>query len=222
MLYVYYGSDKKTSRAKLQGTMQSLSKRAPHAHVLRVTDEDEETVSVEDILSSQGLFHPKQLVLFDGVMSNKSIREDIFKNIKEIQKSEHVFFIYDVKFLGAHEKKLKTHAAKMEKFDKREDRAEREIKDERQDNFSLANAFGSKNRSSTWLEYRKALYRGVAPEALHGMLFWKVKDTIIKGRCGENESEFKKMVGELAEMTHQTRRDGVELEYALERFILSI
>jgi hypothetical protein len=216
MLYVYYGNDEKASRAKLQSTMQSLGKRAPHAHVLRVTDEDEETVSVEEILTSQGLFHPKQVVLFDSVMSNKSIREDIFKNIKEIQKSEHVFFIYDSKFLAAHEKKLKTYAERMERFDNREEKIKKE------DYFALANAFGSKNRSKIWIEYRKALLGGTAPEALHGMLFWKVKDTIVRGRCGENESEYKKMAGELAEMTHQTRRDGVELEYALERFILSI
>lgn len=216
MLYVYYGNDEKTSRAKLQSVMQSLGKRAPYAHMLRVTDEDEETVSVEEILSSQGLFHPKQVVLFDGVMANKSIREDIFKNIKEIQKSEHVFFIYDVKFLAAHEKKLKTYAEKMEKFDKKDEKIKKE------DNFALANAFGSKKRSSTWLEYRKALQRGAAPEALHGMLFWKVKDTIIKGRHSGDGSELRKMAGELAEMTHKTRRDGVELEYALERFILSM
>jgi len=216
MLYVYHGSDEKVSRGKLHRAMDSLQKRVPYAHILRVTEEDEDAVSIKDILESQGLFHAKHIILLDRALSNKSIREDVFKHLKEIQESPHVFFIYEGKLLSLYEKKLSQYAEKIEKSEKDEKGAKIE------NAFALANAFGSRKRPETWVEYRKALLKGSAPEALHGMLFWKVKDMLIKGRCGNREDEYKKILGVLAEMPHKTRRDGVELEYALEKFILSL
>lgn len=214
MLYVYYGTDEKASRAKLRRAMEALQKRVPYAHILRVTDESE--ISMKDILESQGLFHPKQVIFFDGALSNKAIRDDVFKYIKEIKKSEHIFFVHEEKLLAAHEKKLKQYAEKLEKSD------QKEVGSKKENAFALANALGGGKRSEVWVEYRKALLKGAVPEALHGMLFWKVKDMLLKGRCGERESEYKKMLGVLAEMPHKTRRDGVELEYALEEFILNL
>ena len=216
MLYVYYGTDEKTSRNKLRRAMDALQRRAPYAHILRVTDQDEEAVSMKAILSSQGLFHARQVVLLDGTFSNKGIREDIFKHIREIKESDHVFFLYEKKLLAAHEKKLAQHADNIEKSEHREAIGKKE------NPFALANAFGRGKRSEVWIEYRKALAKGAAPEALHGMLFWKVKDMLLKGKCGDKEDEYKEMLGVLAEMPHKTRRDGIELEYALERFILSL
>jgi len=216
MFYVYHGLDEKASRGKLRRAMDALQKRVPYAHILRITDEDEEEISLKDILESKGLFHPRRVVLFDKVLSNKVIREDIFKHLKEMKESEHIFFIYEEKISAAHEKKLSQYAEKIEKSDRKETEKKKE------NVFALANALGSGKRSDVWIEYRKALLSGAAPEALHGMIFWKVKDMLVKGISGSREDEYREMLSMLAEMPHKTRRDGVELEYALERFILSL
>ena len=65
--------------------------------------------------------------------------------------------------------------------------------------------------------YRKAIDKGEAPEALHGMLFWKVKSIIL---AGDKNKELLILLDKLITVYHEARRGNGELETGVERFIL--
>jgi hypothetical protein len=56
---------------------------------------------------------------------------------------------------------------------------------------------------------------------LHGTLFWAAKQMVLKPRGASDSLRGKKLVAELAALPHEARRSGEDLEYALERFVLS-
>ena len=88
--------------------------------------------------------------------------------------------------------------------------------------FALANALRRADKKALWVGYQRELAKGGAPEAILGVLFWAAKDMFIKSKEGTRESNrAKKLVAELAELPHEARRNGFDLEYALERFVLS-
>ena len=57
-------------------------------------------------------------------------------------------------------------------------------------------------------------------EAIHGILFWAAKDMLLKSRTDAEKARAKRFIAELAELPHESRRRGIELEYALELFVL--
>lgn len=85
--------------------------------------------------------------------------------------------------------------------------------------FQFTHAFEAKKRAEGWMLYQEALINGDAAEALHGMLFWKVKN-MMKGSRSRTPTEVRALLGDLAALPVTARRRGVELELALEQFIL--
>ena len=53
-------------------------------------------------------------------------------------------------------------------------------KKEKFNNFLIANAFANKDKLNTWIYFRQAVDKGVAMEELIGILFWKIKDMLLK------------------------------------------
>jgi len=209
MLYVFYGNDYKKARGKAHKMREALLKKEPNAHYEHITDETVH-ISIGDMVASQGLFYPKQILFLDGVFANAEIKKDALDQVKEMKQSGHVFILLEQKLLAPEVKKFTTYAEIIEKYDLK---AGGESK--KPNNFALASAFAAKKKQDAWIQYHRALYSGAAPEALYGMLFWKVKDTVLKGG---KASEY---VGMLAELPYESRRKRVEIEYALELFLLS-
>ena len=77
------------------------------------------------------------------------------------------------------------------------------------------------DKKKLWVGYQQELSLGNATEAIHGTLFWGVKQALLNARDAQNVQRSKRLLAELAELPHESRRHGEELEYALERFILS-
>lgn len=215
MLYVYYGSDEKRARSKARMTIAALQKKAPQAHEQRITTDDAEEVDIAELIASQGLFYPKRIVLFDNVLSERDVRERLFAQLTALTKSEHAFVLLERTLHQAHEKKLKAAANTMERYDVATS-AQKQNND-----FALANAYGAGNRARMWAEYHRALTSGAAPEALHGMLFWKAKQMLMQPTSSTHEKVVRTQVATLATLPSEARRRGVELEYALEQFLLT-
>jgi hypothetical protein len=214
MLYVFGGDTK--SREKMRKTLEALQKRAPLAHVMRVTDEDAEGVNIEELLSAQGLFYTKRIVVFDNALKEKIAQKKIIPHLKTMAQSEHVFLVLEETPHADILKKLTAHATKSlisESAKKKKDETD----------WSATNALEARDSKRLWLALTRAQLGGVASEMTHGQLFWKAKQMLLERRFRKwNEGEAKKLIGMLAELPHRARRRGVELEYALERFALEI
>jgi hypothetical protein len=87
----------------------------------------------------------------------------------------------------------------------------------------MANALRKSDKKALWVGYMRELEKGSAPEMVHGVLFWAAKDMLLKaGRDVATHNYATKLVAHLAELPHEARRRGEDLEYALERFLLSV
>lgn len=211
MLYVYTGTDRAKAREAMwkavhisagkQGVIERIGEGATVANdVLRT-------------LSSKGLFGGDKTIVIDGVFENEEAREALLNNIEPIAASPDTFYVFEEKIDAASLRLMKKHLAGYEKFDA--------PKKEENNVFALANALKRGEKKALWLSYVEQIGRGNAPEALHGILFWAAKSMLLAARAGtEPELRAKKLVAGLAQLPHESRRRGIELEYALEHFIL--
>ena len=213
MIYFYYGTDIERGVAKAHELIDSLRKKKPDASFFKIDSENFNDAMLEEYIGGQGLFSNKYIVFLDRLCEKKEIKERLIDNLKEIAESENIFIILEGKLDKATATKIEKKSEKMVKFYL----AEKEEK-ESYNAFALADAFGRRNKKEAWVLYRKAIDKGEAPEALHGMLFWKVK-TMILNNQGDND-ELLKLADKLVTIYHDSRRGEYELETRLEAFIL--
>ena len=92
---------------------------------------------------------------------------------------------------------------------------------EKFNNFLVANAFGQKDKLNLWIYFRQAVDRGVGMEELIGVLFWKVKDMLIKKDFRKfSEAELKSSASRLSFLLPEARKAGLDAEAAFEQFLL--
>jgi hypothetical protein len=126
-------------------------------------------------------------------------------------KSENAIVILAPKLLAAKAKKIVAKATKAYQFELRGKLPHRGF------NTNLVNALASKNKERLWLEVVRVLRAGDAPEMAHGLLHWKARDLLAKGRPGA-----RKLSLDLITLLQNSRRTGINLSESLERFALSL
>jgi len=231
MLYVYTGTDRESARAAMGRTLRAQGKRS----IIRITDAN----SVADLyaaLQGGGMFAPleisprrglvaktesltgfggKRAVVLDGIFANEEMRSVALDALPRIRASDDPFFILEGKPDAETRRTLEKHAETFERFDAKKEKEGGEI-------FALAYALKRGDKKALWVGYQRALLRDEAPEAIHGVLFWGAKDMLLRAKARSPEQRRgAELVAELAELPHKARRQGFELEYALERFVLS-
>src|SRR3989344_1804607 len=209
MMYLYLGTDREKARAKMNADIAKAAGK--DAHVLRITDAH----TIEDLraaLQGGGMFGGKRILVLEGVCLNDEMREVLLDALPSLSDSADETFIYEEKPLADLRKKLEKYAERTEKFDAPKKERDNGI-------FAIANALRSADKKALWVSYMKEIANGSAPEAIHGVLFWGAKDSLMKAGSGNGRE--KKLVAQLAALPHEARRRGEDLEYALERFVLS-
>ena len=209
MLYFFNGTDREKVRSEMD---KALAKVAKKAQIVRISDANA-VADFKTALLGSGMFGEKQTVVLDNVSANGEMREILFDQLEQLEKSDEHFFILEGKLDAATRKTIEKHAETAERFDLKKTV-------HRGDIFVLAHAMSQGDKKKMWVEYQRALQSGEAPEAIHGVLFWGAKNMFMK--LGERDHpRAAKLVAKLAELPHEARRRGFELEYALEHFLLS-
>ncbi len=241
MIYLLHGNDIQTSRKKLHILLDGLFKKRPDAEYFHITPLNYSEFSVKELVSSQGLFEQKYIVVLDNLFEDKvkenNNREELVKYLKEMQDAKHVFIFLE----GKLDKKTLT------KFEKNAEKVQEcsvvEIKKERFNTFSLTDALGKRDKKQLWTLYQKAKFEHIADEEIHGILFWQVKSMLLASvsdsakEAGLNpfvfnksksflknysEGEVGKLSKKLISLSHDARRGIHEFDVALERFILAL
>jgi DNA polymerase III delta subunit len=238
MLYLIYGNERKATLAKKKELLEMLQKKRPEAEVFTLEPDTFTFSKLESLSSSQGLFEQKHIVILDGILSQKNNKEgigDLFKNISE---SSSIFLFLDKELDTKTVSLVEKYAVKTYLFGEKK-------KTEWGNNtlFSIADAFGEKDKKKAWVLFRKALMSGSSAEEIHGTLFWQIK-TILLAKKTKNpedagmksfpfnkatrfaknfsEKELQEILSRLVDMYHSIRIDGGELEMELEKFLLEI
>lgn len=215
MLYVFSGTDREHARVALD---TALARTAKGAEIVRITDANS-LADLQATLSGAGMFGltghgGRRVVVLGDVCANEEMKTLFFAELPRLKDSEEPFFVLEGKLDAQTRKTLEKYAETSERYDTKKGREGGEI-------FALAGALKKGDRKNLWVNYQKALARHEAPEAIHGVLFWGAKDMVLKARTGAAEQRRgSQIVAELAELPHEARRSGIELEYALESYIL--
>jgi DNA polymerase III delta subunit len=210
MLYFFSGTDREKTRKALDTAVKRVVGKG---RVTRITDAN----SPEDLkaaLQGAGMFGESRVVVLDGVLVNEEMRTHVINSLAVLKASAEVVFILEEKLDADTRKKIEKYAEKSERLDAAGKKRSGDI-------FIMANALSKRDKRALWLQYQGELAKGTAPEAIHGVLFWGAKEMLLKSRTEEVRTRAQKLVAMLAELPHESRRRGEELEYALERFVLS-
>lgn len=236
MLYVIYGKDGIKSRKKLHELLDFAKKKRPEAELFRLTTENWSEDRLEELLSSQGLFDQKYTVVLDSLFEKKEIKIFVLEKLPEMQESGQLFFMIDSSLDSPSLKKIEKYAKQVQKFEKEERREEYNI-------FSVTTGLLERDRKKLWISYLDSLRKGFAPEEIHGIFFWQIKNMILASKAksqGETgltpfayknaltgtrkyrTEELLKMSNQLLGMTHSVRAGEGDIDIMLEKWVLGI
>jgi len=212
MLYLFYGSDRDKARSALN---KALEKAVRQAEILRITDAHT-LADLSSALQGPGMFSKGRVVVFDSVLGgeNDEMSAKLLGALEEIRDSEEIFYLLEGALDAATRKQVEKYAEKSEKFDAPKKERDNTI-------FALANALQKGDKKALWVGLMREFSKGAAPEAVHGLLFWGAKQMSLKARGTSERSAAEQYIMALTELPHEARRRGEDLEYALERFVLS-
>jgi hypothetical protein len=229
MIYLFHGSDVEKVRTKAFDWVAKARAKEPNLAYARLAREEITPSALADAALSGGLFVKRLLVLLDdpfpvsrtvdeevgeGETVSASILEDALDMLAD---SDNAIVILAPKLTSAKVKKITAKAKMAYEFDARAPKEEA-----RGFNAALVNALASRSREKLWLEVERALSAGDAPEMLHGLLHWKARDIMAKGNRYWKPEEARALSLSLIGLLQESRRGGLVLSLALERFALSI
>jgi hypothetical protein len=208
MLFLFTGTDSAKAREKLNAAAAKIAKGEK---TVRITDAH--TIpDLDAALAGDGMFsNGARVVILDNVLLSDEMRERVTSGLATLRDSEDVFYMYEAVLDAATRKQIEKYAEKSERFDL--------PKPAKQDTiFNLVRALQSGKKKDLWVGYQREIIAGKAPEAIHGMLFYAAKDSLLRN---PKDARARALVADLAALPHEARRAGFDLEYALERFVLT-
>ncbi len=239
MIYFLHGEDKDKARHKASELREALLKKKPDALLFKIGSENWSDALLDEKIESQGLFENKYIVFLDNVFENKEAKESVLDRLSEIAESENVFIFLEGKVDKATLTKIEKKAEKLQAFDLKEGK----VVKERFNIFSMTDALGRRDKKQLWILYTEAQAEDIAPEEIHGILWWQVKNMIVaQGASSASATDMKPFVfqkaksysqnfskNELTELAtkmitlyHESRRGKSEMASALEQFVLSV
>jgi len=183
--------------------------------IVRITDAHS-LADLDASLQGGGLFNEKKIVIFDGIVGGGSeeLAIKLLAQLPAISQMKERFYVLEGVLDASTRKMLEKHAEDSKRFDA-------EKKGERTTIFALGNALRSSDKKALWIGYHRELQKGAAPEAIHGVLFWAAKELYLSAKNASARERGAFLIAQLAELPHEARRRGFDLEYALENFALS-
>lgn len=207
MLYLYYGNDSDKARAKLNAT---LEKNGAGTDVFRITDAHT-LADLEAALMGGGMFGGVRSVVLDSTLTHDEMRGIVLERLPSLKSSSDTFYVYETALDAATKKQVEKYAEASEKFELLKHKAKETI-------FDVVRPLQDGKKKELWVAYQREIIGGNKPEAIHGMMFYAAKDALLRK---PSDARAQRLVAELAELPHEARRQGFELEYALERFVLA-
>lgn len=215
MLYLFTGDDVKNKRISYEKFIKSIPEGV---ETFSVNRNNFNKMQIESLYSGSGLFFEKSFVTFDNIFEYEDNRDFVLEKLELMGESPSSFIFLEGKLnkpiLDAF-KKIKTSEVNIFELPKE--------KKEKYNNFILANDFGAKDKLNLWIHFREAMDLGVGMEELVGVLFWKIKDMILKRDFHKlTEEQLKNSGARLSYLLPEARTSGLDTELAFEQFLLEI
>jgi hypothetical protein len=212
MLYLFSGDDAKNKLAGYEKFIKTVPKST---EIFAVSRNNFDRTQIESLYSGSSLFSATSAVVFSGVLDYEETREFALSKLKQMGESENHFIFLESKLNKPILDTFKKARAEINIFELPK------AKKEKYDNFLVANAFANKDKLNTWIYFRQAMDAGVVMEEIIGVLFWKIKDVLLKKNFAKfSEKELKNFISRISYLLPEARKQGRDAESAFEQFLL--
>jgi DNA polymerase III delta subunit len=218
MIYLFCGDDTKKKNATYEEFINSLPAQAgipKETEVFSISRNNFDKTQIESLYSGSSLFSQKSIAMFSNILDYEEPRDFILEKLKLIAESKNIFVFLEGKLAKPILDIFKKVGTELKVFELTKE------KKEKFDNFLIANAFANKDKLNTWIYFRQSVDAGASLEEINGILFWKVKDMILKKNFSKfKEEQLKNFVTKLSYLLPEARKNGRDAESALEQFLL--
>lgn len=212
MIYLFAGDDAKTKNLNYEKFIKS---ELSGLEIFNISKNDFDKIQVESFYSGSGLFFTKCAVIFSGILEKEDIQDFILEKLDFMSESINSFVFIEGKLNKPILDAFKKARAELNVFELPKE------KKEKFNNFLLANAFGQRDKLNLWIYFRQAVDLGVGMEELVGVLFWKIKDMLLKKNFVKfKEDELKNISKRLSYLLPEARKNDLDAEAVFEQFLL--
>lgn len=176
MITVFSGTDRAAKKNALAELLKSHSDR----QVLYFDAENFDQGTFLNAISGGDMFSQKYVAVLRDISLEDSF--GITDKLANMADSETVFVILENSLLKAETELLKPHAKVWKTVDLPKGR------EEKFNIFSITDAFGARDKKSTWVLLQKALRSGVASEEVLNILIWQTKNLLASQRVSMPET----------------------------------
>jgi hypothetical protein len=234
MIRFFLGEDTQESRKKGRALFERLREEHPSHNAAYFDDVFFDPTLATESFSGENLFGGQNILYFDGILDHPD-GESFYRNV--LRATDHEVIVRE----RAPNKDMITF---FERLGETSHFPLTKVAEKRMTSFAIADALGSRDKRSSWVEFEKVRRAGIAMEEVHGTIAWGFKSMLCTllmdkqsaTRTGMKEytyrtysayaknyglDELKDKLTELKEIYHKGHRGEGELEELLEHFILN-
>lgn len=205
MIYILVGNKNKEKS-------EEIKKLTKDCELVFLTIDTFSPELLSNYAGSISLFGQTLAIISDNVLKENDLNKE---KLLDFKNSNTTFIFIEDKMTMAEESKYKKYAEVL-RYEEKITKQAPKI-----NSFALADAYASRNKINTWMLYHESISTGAEPEAISGMLFWKIKMMILNGTRMFSIKELKNQSKELVALYHKAHRGEVDFVIGLEQFILS-
>ena len=214
MIYLFSGDDSKKKLSNYEKFIKTLPKET---EIFPVSRNNFNPMQVESFYSGASLFSPISTIIFEGILEQGEMRDFVLEKLKLMRDSNNSFIFVEGELNKSILEAFKKTGAEINVFELPKEKIKKF------DSFLIANAFVNKDKLNTWIYFRQAMDYGVPMEELTGVLFWKIKDMILRKNFSKfTEEELKNFVAKISYLLPKARKEGKDTESAFEQFLLEV
>jgi DNA polymerase III delta subunit len=207
MIYILSGND--------------TSKRTPYVNTLTKNRQridlrlgEASLSTLIDYARNTSLFGDTPIICIESMIGQGDVSFDI-KTLEVLKDSPTTFIFLEDKLLKKDETRYKKYAT-IESFENKTAKKIAEF-----NTFAIADLYGRRDKIGSWVLYREAIEHGVEPEAISGILFWKIKTMILTKNKTFGITALKNQSRDIVSLYHRAHRGESDFVIGLEQFILS-
>lgn len=166
MLYLYYGNDTITVRARAFAAADKLAE-IENARITRLEQNEFAPGMLANLLGATSLWGEQEIYILDTPSEDAVFFAEVISSAAALGESTNQFVIMEVAMLAPERKKFEKYATVLEE-------SKRETTD-RFDVFRMAEALSKRDKKSLWVLLQEAKRAGLSAEEIIGTLWWQLK-----------------------------------------------
>jgi len=207
MIYILIGGDTKNKNVYIK----ELTKGSESFFV---REEKMDRALIMSYSYNVNLFDIRSSIIMENVLGADEVNLKT-DDLEFLKKSETLFIFKEDKLLKTLQDKYKKYA-EIKMFEEK-----KFLGREKFNVFSITDAYIRRDKIGAWTLYNEALKEGIEPEAIAGVLFWKIKTLLLANPNEKVKDDLKKKSSMIVNLYHKAHKGELDLTIGLEQFILT-